>query len=543
MAVARSERAGQVNSPRDYCYRMPTTSKKSKGTVRAGLTDEQRRAIDTRDVSISLSSGAGCGKTFVLTERFLSHLEPGDAEAPPCELDQLVAITFTDRAAREMRDRIRAKCNERLTAAPATEGDYWLALLRSLDGARVSTIHAFCASLLRAHAVEAAIDPRFAVLEAAQAQTLLAELIDDLLRAKLSARDSDVLDLLVIFGLGALRERLMDLHGAIRSHELRDWLTKTPEELVAIWGRCHRERVLPKLIQDCASSPEVARVLAILGECTFENEKMRGRQAALMEVLPRLADSKRLAEDLEAVRANATVQHVHKKHWPSDDISNEFRDVCKILRTKCDTLLGNLVLDPDAALVSAEAGAARLRLAAEVDTVYDAAKTEQGVLDFDDLLIRARRLLTDPAHRSVREDLAQHNTLLLVDECQDTDPVQVAVVKALCGDNYHHGKLFFVGDYKQSIYRFRGADPSVFRDLRDETPQPGKLALTKNFRSQPAILNFVNALFCDELGRKDEYERLTPHREQSHPAAAIEFLWALPSGAAAARPNGDADVR
>ena len=175
-------------------------------------------------------------------------------------------------------------------------------------------------------------------------------------------------------------------------------------------------------------------VLAILRKCTFENEKMRERQAVLMEVLPRLADSKRLAEDVEAVRANATVQHVHKKHWPCEDISNEFRDVCKLLRTKCDTLLGNLVLDPDAAVDSAKAGAARLRLAAEIDTVYDAAKTEQGVLDFDDLLICARRLLTDPAHRSVREDLAQHNTLLLVDECQDTDPVQVDVVKALCGD-------------------------------------------------------------------------------------------------------------
>ncbi len=113
--------------------------------------------------------------------------------------------------------------------------------------------------------------------------------------------------------------------------------------------------------------------------------------------------------------------------------------------------------------------------------------------------------------------------------------MQVDVVKALCGDNHRQGKLFFVGDYKQSIYRFRGADPSVFRKLRNETPPLGKLGLTKNFRSQPAILDFVNALFCEVLGQKDDYERLTPHREQTHPGAAIEFLWALPATPATPR--------
>src|SRR5436853_1020634 len=97
------------------------------------FTEQQKRAIEMRDVSVALSAGAGCGKTFVLTERFLSHLEPGDDNAPPADrLHQLIAITFTDRAAREMRDRIRSKCYERLQAAPPSQADYWLRLLRSL---------------------------------------------------------------------------------------------------------------------------------------------------------------------------------------------------------------------------------------------------------------------------------------------------------------------------------------------------------------------------------------------------------------------------
>ncbi len=167
------------------------------------------------------------------------------------------------------------------------------------------------------------------------------------------------------------------------------------------------------------------------------------------------------------------------------------------------------------------------------------------MLDFHDLLDRARHLLTDPRHNEVRAQLSAHLRLLLVDEFQDTDPVQVELVSALCGESIADGKLFFVGDYKQSIYRFRGADPHVFRRLRDRTPRPGQLSLTLNFRSQPAILDFVNALFADALG--PDNEALRPNRSQPTPTPAIEFLWApgrsgrareQGRGCAAARPTG-----
>ncbi len=150
-----------------------------------GLTDQQERAVSARGTSVALSAGAGCGKTFVLTERFLRELEPpekADAAGFPPRLSQLVAITFTERAAREMRDRIRAACQRRLLACSDHQVDYWLALMRELDSARISTIHSFCVSLLRAHAVETGLDPRFRVLDGAQAGTLLFELTNDVLR-------------------------------------------------------------------------------------------------------------------------------------------------------------------------------------------------------------------------------------------------------------------------------------------------------------------------------------------------------------------------
>src|SRR5262245_15471394 len=139
------------------------------------LTDEQLLARDTRDVSVALSAGAGCGKTHVLTARFLSHVDPTtNKDVDPARLRQLIAITFTDAAAREMRTRIRDACYEQLQDPQLSEKDQadWLRLLREIDTARVSTIHAFCTALLRAHATEAGLDPAFAVLEQSEADVL-----------------------------------------------------------------------------------------------------------------------------------------------------------------------------------------------------------------------------------------------------------------------------------------------------------------------------------------------------------------------------------
>ena len=119
----------------------------------AALTDQQQRAVLARGVSVALSAGAGCGKTFVLTERFLRELEPsGDGAHKPAELSQIVAITFTERAARQMRDRIRAACRQRLLDAPAGQAEHWLGLLRDLDwrgSARSTLFAASCSAATR----------------------------------------------------------------------------------------------------------------------------------------------------------------------------------------------------------------------------------------------------------------------------------------------------------------------------------------------------------------------------------------------------------
>lgn len=492
------------------------------------LTDEQAKALRTRDTSIALAAGAGCGKTFVLSERFLSHLDR-DPELlhEAAELRQLIAITFTDAAAREMRRRIRQKCYDRSVSAKTRAAqDDWHKLLRAIEAARVSTIHAFCASLLREHAVAAGLDPMFGVLEQGAADVLESEVLDDVLRARLSERDATTMTLAAAFGLSRLKEQLAELVKHRHDDAFHDWQSKSAEEVVATWQGVHERVAVPNALAELAAQPEVPRILDLLHTVTppANKDKFISARATLLELLPRLATGDLADTDLPEIRSAAMIQGIcGAKDWPNTEMFAAYRDACKSFRDALDKKSPK-PFDPAAARAAAELGLQLLALAADVAAEYERAKARAGKLDFDDLLARAHRLLTDPEHAALRNSLSSDLRLLLVDEFQDTDRIQVELVEALCGE-VEDGKLFFVGDMNQSIYRFRGAQPDVFRNLRGRIPELGRLPLTKNFRSQPAILNFVNALFVDALG--EEYQALQPNRQQITPEPAIEFLWTI----------------
>ncbi|MEX0977714.1 MAG: UvrD-helicase domain-containing protein [Pirellulales bacterium] len=503
-----------------------------------GFTEQQRRAVTTRGVSVSLSAGAGCGKTFVLTERFLDHFDPSEVDALDSDrIGQLVAITFTERAAREMRDRIRSRCYDRLLAAAAHDASHWAELLRALDNARISTIHSFCASLLRLRAVEAGVDPQFAVLEKAQADTLLAEAIEDEIRRRGGERDETILELAVRFDLEALGQMVRRLSIECAPEDFEKWLAVSPDEQVARWETCLSE-LPPELGRQLAASVPAQAVEQVLQANVPTHETMRERRAALLETLVHLragpASRDALGRYLDAVISNARVEKAGRgDSWPSQEAYEVFKANATKLRDAAGEMFELLKFDPAAAREAAAIGGQLLALADGVRRAYARRKQELRVMDFDDLLLQAHSLLTDGAHRQLIERLSSSLTLLLVDEFQDTDPLQVQLVEALCGaglggQGLERGKLFFVGDYKQSIYRFRGADPHVFRRLRQRTPPEGRQSLSLNFRSQPAILNFVNALFWDDLG--ENYEPLRPHRPQVSPQPAVEFLWAPADG-------------
>ncbi len=506
-------------------------------TGRPALTDQQQRAVAARDFSVALSAGAGCGKTFVLTERFLAQLKP-DGQGSRPRLGQVVAITFTERAAREMRDRIRAACHQRLIEAAEQDVAHWLELLRELDGARIATIHSFCGSLLRAHAVEIGLDPQFRVLDQAQADTLLFELLDGELRQRLARRDEAVIELVVRYGLERLHEMIRTLLGRRQDIDFDAWGDETPEQLALRWETYWRETTVPGVLRQVAESPAAESILRIAREQPPSNPKMQQRCAALIGLLPRLAESEDPPGDLALIEDNARVQGGGgKKAWPSEAAYGEFRDAAKELRDAVKRHKPSVAFNAEAARPAAETALRLLSVAAGVAEAYQGEKQRQGALDFNDLLILARELLTGPDRRGLRKRLASQIRLLLVDEFQDTDALQVELVKALCNDEISGGRLFFVGDYKQSIYRFRGADPHVFRQLRGELPERGRLPLSLNFRSQPAVIDFVNTVFRDEMG--PEYEPLVANRPQVTPTPAVEFLWAADAEDAGENPAAD----
>jgi ATP-dependent helicase/nuclease subunit A len=457
----------------------------------------------------------------VLTQRFLSHLEPGNETL---DLSSLVAITYTERAAREMRDRIRQACRDRLQQCPVEQAPHWLRLVRDIDTARISTIHSFCGSLLRSQAVEAGLDPRFSLLEETTGGAFLRNEVRAGLHELLIANDTDATSLAVEFGTdkaAAILELLIPQRFRLNFAE---WLPLTSTELIARWQRQWREVTVPKVLRELVESENSQQILALLREHTSDNPKMRERRSVILRELPTLGEASNPADALNSILEQCYVKGSKASDWESEDIYEQLKSGLETLRKELKKILDDLGFDPEHVRLAAEFGLTALRVVNRLGDRYDQAKREAALLDFDDLLILTRNLLRD--NLLVRRRIASGISLLMVDEFQDTDPLQTDIVRFLCGDRLTTGKLFLVGDAKQSIYRFRRAEPKVFHELRQEIPEPGRLPLSTNFRSQPEILNFVNVLFDGALGA--EYEPLVPAVKQISPRPAIEFLFTSP---------------
>lgn len=475
------------------------------------LTAQQRRPLDVFGSSVALSAGAGCGKTTVLTSRFLAALDGRGA------LSSLVALTFTEKAARELRQRIRRDCHKRLGQAVGAEDvGFWRDVLRGLEAAPVGTFHEYSASLLRRHSLRAGIDPDFQVLDESIASSLLEDALARRLRRWLAEKNEDLIELAVEFGLRQVREGLQALVRGRRSEGLEDWPERTVEEVVARWreeweavGRPALFRTVEKAVRRCAEWLNIQE---------FRHDKLTRFQA---ELLPELFDvgPGLSVELLSALRERAKMPTgLRVTHWPSPEVNESCKDVLKSLRDALDKFLEKNEPDEQATRRAAESGLRFARLAAEARRAYEASKRARGGLDFDDLLVKARDLLRDSSDEGVE--------FVLVDEFQDTDPIQAEILKRLCGERFTSGGLFVVGDFKQSIYRFRGAEPKLFQNFRDDFPEAGRHALTENFRSSTSVVNFINALFGEAFA--DENPRLLagPHAHPASADPAVEFVWA-----------------
>jgi ATP-dependent helicase/nuclease subunit A len=461
------------------------------------LTDQQGRALRVPDASVALSAGAGCGKTMVLTERFLAALDDGGGRP----LQALVALTFTEKAARELRQRIRARCRSKLAAGD--DPGWWWTVLRGLDAAPIGTFHEFCARLLRRHAMQAGVDPEFAILDESIAGSLREEAVRIALRKLLAARDADLIDLGTDYGLRQVREALGRLASMRGTVGLEEWARQDPEAIVKHWRAMAENRLWPTVLD--RASPLTSHCRRLLERLDSDAPKIRDRRAALLDAL-RLLDpgappcpADRLDELVALMRVSDLPRAAS---WPSEEIyealKTTFTDLREHIKKYVSPALG--WDDADSLLATAGRGLRFARLALAVRREHERLKRRRRGLDFDDLLVMARDLLRDHPELAAPEFPEAGSPAIefvLVDEFQDTDAIQGEILRLLSGAAFRTGRLFVVGDVKQSIYRFRGAEPGIFRDWRSEFPARGRLSLTENFRSVPGIIGFVNALFGD----------------------------------------------
>src|SRR5437899_10109345 len=416
-----------------------------------------------------VSAGAGTGRTAVLVERVVRAVcDRG------LDVDSILVITYTRRAAGELRTRIRA--------ALADRGRHDLA--RELDGAWISTIHGFCARLLRAYPLAAGLDPRFRELDEAQAAVLRSEAFGDALAEFCAGDDPQRLELLATYGSDRLRRMLTSVYGTRRAAGRERDLAVAPRPEVG-----DRVDELRAAASSLAADPDAT-------------EAQLRAAAELLELLERDSRPDRLMS-LGSLKARGDRAAAY----------------CEALGA-----VEQAALD--------EAAARDRALLQELLTLfaerYAQAKARESALDFEDLQLEARDLLRSQPELREREQGRFRS--ILVDEFQDTNRLQTEIVDLLRGAGSDGGKaavarredpgasgagwaeteLFFVGDEFQSIYGFRHADVQVFRERREAVEQP--LSLTLNYRSRPEVLAAVNELFGSHFG--GEFQEL---------AAAAEF--------------------
>jgi ATP-dependent helicase/nuclease subunit A len=400
---------------------------------------EQRAAIDARG-RVFVSAGAGTGKTLVLVERFANAVcDQG------LDVGSILVITYTERAAGELRARIRRELLDRGRAD----------LARQLDGAWISTIHGFCHRLLKAYPFAAGLDPRFRVLDDSQARVLRGEAFETALTEFCANDDPERLRLLATYGAGGLRRMLTGVYETLRAA-----------------GR-------PLDLQLGSGAPLAARLEALrdAAQCLVDEEghdDQRAQAGRLLELLER----ERRPDDLLDLSEFATRGGPRERFESYEEARKAVEQAAlDEVATRDRELLQELL-----------EGFGR---------AYAGAKERESGVDFEDLQLAARDLLRE--HDEIKQREQWRFRTVMVDEFQDTNRLQCELVDLIGGED-----LFFVGDEFQSIYGFRHADVNVFRDRRGQAGE--LLPLTLNYRSRPEVLAAVNYLFGADFG--DEFQPL-----------------------------------
>ncbi len=485
------------------------------------FTEQQQQAIFTTGTNLMVTAGAGSGKTRVLVERFIALLEANS----DWSLASIVAITFTEKAAREMRDRVRQAITERIRLG--IEVTRWRQHEAALDSARIGTIHSLCAQILRANPVETRLDPGFRVIDEVEAALLRHEAVENAL-SHLTATGAEAAQLLLHYEVRIVRDLLYRLAGQAFVRQFDEALDglETVEALLQYWQMLWEEDVR----QMVTSVRDDYDLQGLLHWIDSEVQPTDDKLWAYWEMILEHRDSL-LSDDPQVVVAalqslkEIKVNVGSAKAWGGKDKLIECKEMLKEIRQRVDDYL-TAMLPP---LGELDHQAARLlfwwyQAVLATWQAYEDLKQEQNTLDFDDLEVLTVDLLTYHPTVAARYADGEFNHVM-VDEFQDTNAMQLKIINALCGidEAAPPGRLFVVGDPKQSIYAFRGADVSVFGSVRRDIVDKGGqlLSLSQSFRSHERLVSLYNHAFERILRRESgpvadffvEYESMVAHRE------------------------------
>ena len=422
------------------------------------LANSQKEALSL-DRHLAITAGAGSGKTLVLVERYFRTLEERQART-----DEILAITFTEKAAGEMKSRVLERVLQRheeiqneQAASSFEEIDYWEQMMETLGEASISTIHAFCGALLREFPVEAGVDPDFNILDEHDAALLRSQAVTETLRDMAENADADFEVLCNFWDYRKCVENIEHLL-TVGENALR-WSRKySARETAEI--KEHLNKTLQKLCR--ARSPHRADVEADQRVCP-KNKKENNSAPHASPENATTNDPAYLIQD------NFTTSFLHS-------LACVFSRVWELY-----TLSG---------------------------------KGNGRSLDFDDLEIYALRLLRE--NPQIKDIVRKRYRFIMVDEFQDVNPIQWEIIREISPfADTGGGNLFIVGDEKQSIYEFRGADVTLFKNARDKLLEANiksgldrdltsEIQLDANFRSHPKLMDFFNMVFSEIFKEPDE---------------------------------------
>jgi len=496
-------------------------------------TQQQLDAITDRGHSLIVCAAAGSGKTAVLVERIVQLVKEG------CPIEQMLVVTFTNAAAGEMRLRI----GEALGLA-AREQPELGAQLMALPRAGISTLHRFCGNLLREHFQALGLDPAFRIADEQECGVLAQQAMEEALYSCYEVGSADFMAADERYEQEELADLARRLHAFMMTRpDPWAWLDRAAENCVQSLGMLEESEVVQLLLEQALEQigPMIQEARRTLALCHAERGPVHYADACAQDVaaLEDLRDAARrgyepMRQMLERL-SFAALGRKKKGDVFDDEIAEQVKRDRDGMKKSVAALREQFAVCLDDAAEDMAMTQAPLRGIAELvrtyEALYSAAKRRRGVLDFNDLEHGALKALE---HEEVRKALHAQYRYVFIDEYQDSSAIQEAIVGSFARED----GLFLVGDVKQSIYRFRQAEPSLFLHRaqeydRAETKHARRIDLQNNFRSRANVLSGANAVF-ERIMRGDvteiEYdarERLIPGlaAREDDPPLEMHLIW------------------